>query len=263
MSPRALITNDDGVSSAGIACLAAAVLDAGYETIIAAPTWDSSGSSSALTAVEHDGQMLFDQRTIDGLDIDVFGVEAAPAYIVRAALTGAFGKPPELVCSGINLGANTGHVILHSGTVGAVLTAATYGVPGLAVSLSRGNRWHLDTADLAVRQVLPIFAEALPLGAVNLNVPGVEPEGLRGIRTARLAHLGAVQSSVTEAGSGWVSLSFEPTDGDHVAGTDNALLDLGYATLTALSPVCEAPGVDLDQYLNALDLDARAGDGPN
>ena len=37
--------------------------------------------------------------------------------------------------SGINRGANAGYAILHSGTVGATLTAANQGMRGLAVSL--------------------------------------------------------------------------------------------------------------------------------
>src|SRR5690242_11356443 len=44
----------------------------------------------------------------------------------------AFGPAPQLVLSGINRGANAGHAVLHSGTVGAALTAANYGVPSLA-----------------------------------------------------------------------------------------------------------------------------------
>ena len=52
-----------------------------------------------------------------------------------AARLGGFGEPPELVVSGINPGCNTGRAVLHSGTVGAALTAANFGVRGLAVSI--------------------------------------------------------------------------------------------------------------------------------
>ena len=52
-----------------------------------------------------------------------------------AARLGGFGDPPELVVSGINPGRNTGRAVLHSGTVGAALTAANFGVSGLAVSI--------------------------------------------------------------------------------------------------------------------------------
>ncbi|MBE9941224.1 5'/3'-nucleotidase SurE, partial [Cellulosimicrobium cellulans] len=34
---RALVTNDDGIDSPGLAVLAGAALDAGYEVVVAAP----------------------------------------------------------------------------------------------------------------------------------------------------------------------------------------------------------------------------------
>ena len=119
---RALITNDDGVDSAGIRALARVAVDAGLDAFVAAPSWDSSGAAASLTAVEHDGRFLLHEVTYDELpEVVVFAVEAAPAFIVRAAATGAFGPPPEIVLSGINRGPNTGHAVLHSGTVGAAL----------------------------------------------------------------------------------------------------------------------------------------------
>src|SRR5919106_1774673 len=128
---RALVTNDDGIDSAGIGMLARAAADAGLEVTVAAPSWDSSGASASLTAVEEDGRFLVESRTPDGAgeddhsDAEWYAVEAAPAFIVRAGVEGAFGEPPDVVLSGINLGQNTGAAVLHSGTVGAVLTAAT------------------------------------------------------------------------------------------------------------------------------------------
>ena len=49
-----------------------------------------------------------------------------------AAALGAFGRFPDLVVSGINAGPNTGHSIIHSGTVGAALTARTFLTRGIA-----------------------------------------------------------------------------------------------------------------------------------
>jgi len=54
---------------------------------------------------------------------------------VLAARLGGFGDPPDIVVSGINPGCNTGRAVLHSGTVGAALTAANFGGRGLAVSI--------------------------------------------------------------------------------------------------------------------------------
>lgn len=245
--PRALVTNDDGVTSPGIAVLAQVAVECGLDVVVAAPSWDSSGASASLTAVEEGGRLLFHEEQVDGADVEAYGVEAAPAFIVRAAMSGVFGAAPDLVLSGVNRGSNTGHVVLHSGTVGAVLTGATYGLPGLAASLADGHAgaWQWETARQALREALPWMRSIGDAVALNLNVPAVDPGDLRGIAEARLARFGAVQATVTEAGSGWVKLAFEPAAGDREPGTDAALLDEGYATLTALLAVCEAETDDL------------------
>jgi 5'/3'-nucleotidase len=143
---RALVTNDDGVDSDGVRTLAAVVRDAGLETVVVAPGWDSSGASASLTSVLRDGRSMISERPDVGPDgVRTFAVEGSPAFIVRTAATGAFGAPPDVVVSGINGGLNTGHAVLHSGTVGAALTAATFGLPAMAVSIDvRGGgpvRW--------------------------------------------------------------------------------------------------------------------------
>lgn len=165
---------------------------------------------------------------------------------MRAALSGAFGEPPDIVLSGVNHGSNTGYVILHSGTVGAVMTASTYGVRGLAASLADGGgSWQWESARAALAQTLPwLLTIDAPL-TLNLNIPSVEPHELRGVAAARLARFGAVQATVTEAGAGWVKLAYESVAGDREPGTDEALLDEGYATVTPLTAVCEAPFEDL------------------
>ena len=89
---HALVTNDDGVESAGIRALAGAGVDAGLDVVVAAPTWDSSGASASLTAVEDDGRFLVDRRGFDELpDVPVFAVEAAPDGIVRLSFAARLG----------------------------------------------------------------------------------------------------------------------------------------------------------------------------
>ena len=129
-------------------------------------------------------------------------MEAAPAFIVRAATAGAFGPVPHFVLSGVNRGANLGHAVLHSGTVGAALTAQTHGLPSLAASLEAGDQWHWDTAARVLDTVLPWLDKLAGTPCLNLNIPPILPDGLRAIVTATLAPVGVVQSTVTEAGSG-------------------------------------------------------------
>src|ERR1700761_1674997 len=124
---RVLVTNDDGVSAPGLRPLAEAARGRGVEVVVAAPAQEASGMSAALTAVTDRGRVVFEETPAG------FGVAASPAYIVVLASLGVFGPPPEIVLSGINRGANIGRAVLHSGTVGAALTAANHGARAMAV----------------------------------------------------------------------------------------------------------------------------------
>jgi 5'-nucleotidase len=240
---RALITNDDGVESPGLHALARVAVDAGLDVVIAAPSWDSSGAAASLTAVEREGRFVIDTREVADLaDVVVYGAEAAPAFIVRAAGTGAFGAPPDIVLSGINRGPNTGHAVLHSGTVGAALTASTLGLPALAVSLdvrSSGAAPHWDTAVAVARVALRWLLDSGEPRILNVNAPNCAPDRLCGIRAARLAAFGAVQTVVTEQGAGYVKLAYDEIDADLEAGTDAAALAERVASVTSLRAVCE------------------------
>ena len=100
---RVLITNDDGIDSPGLAVLANVAHAAGHEVVVAAP--------ASLIGQQSDGRLELTHGTPPGLapGVEAFGVRAAPALIAFAASSGAFGQRPELLLSGINLGANTGH----------------------------------------------------------------------------------------------------------------------------------------------------------
>lgn len=242
---RALVTNDDGVTSPGIATLARAALENGFDAVVVAPSTDRSGASASLAAVEHEGRVVVGEHPIEGLAVPALGVEAAPAFIVRAAIAGSFGEPPEVVLAGVNHGLNTGHLVLHSGTVGAALTASTCGLPAMAVSLAAGTIWRWDTAVAALDLVLPWFGSRSSPSAVNVNIPAVDPGSLVGLAAARLTRHGTVQAIVSETAAGWVRLTYGAVDGDHEPGSDAALLAAGYVTVTPLLSVSEAPPSDL------------------
>jgi 5'-nucleotidase len=237
---RVLVTNDDGIDSPGIAALAAVAVERGCAVVVAAPGWDSSGASASLTAVEQGSRLLFEARRLAGLDAPAFAVEASPAFIVRAAVHGAFGEPPELVISGINHGPNTGHAVLHSGTVGAALTATTFGRPSLAVSIGVGSPVHWATAAQVAGTALDWLIETGTPTTLNVNVPNVEAGELRGFEEVRLSAFGAVQTTVTEIGEGYVKLAYTDIDAALEPGTDAEALARQAACYTALRAVCEA-----------------------
>jgi 5'-nucleotidase len=238
---KVLITNDDGVASEGIRRLALVAREAGLEVVVAAPQHESSGCSAGLTAVESGGRVVVEERTLAGLDgVPVYGVAALPAFIALIGTRGAFGRPPDYVLTGINRGPNTGHAILHSGTVGAALTAVANGCPAMAVSLDVGDQWEWDTAAEVAASALPLLLETTEPVALNVNAPPVPLSELRGFRRAALASFGAVQTNISEVGAGYVAVSITDIDAALEPGTDEALLADGYATVTPLVPVCES-----------------------
>jgi 5'-nucleotidase len=131
-----LVTNDDGVESAGLHALVRALVDAGHDVLVVAPASDMSGSGAAIGSIHLDQHIDAEKVELPGLaGVPAYAVDGPPGLCVLAARLGGFGDRPELVVSGINPGCNTGRAVLHSGTVGAALTAANFGGRGLAVSI--------------------------------------------------------------------------------------------------------------------------------
>jgi 5'-nucleotidase len=249
---RALVTNDDGIASEGLRRLASLAVDAGLDVVVAAPNRDTSGASASLTAVQAGGRVVLEHRELDGLEgVPAYGLEAVPAFITLIATRGAFGEPPDVVLSGINNGHNAGQAVLHSGTVGAAMTGATQGCRAMAVSAAAAEAPHWDTAVDAARTVLPWLLDAPPRTVLNLNAPGVPALRLRGLRRARLASFGAVQTNIAEVGEDYVRVQIVDMDAEREPDTDAALLTEAWATLTALQPICEGSYPPLDMLLPA------------
>ncbi|MGA5704779.1 5'/3'-nucleotidase SurE [Peterkaempfera bronchialis] len=243
---RVLVTNDDGIDSEGLRQLALAARAEGHEVVIAAPMEEASGSSSALNAVEDHGRIVVERRRLTGLEeVPAHSVDGLPGFIALIAMQGAFGTPPDLVLSGINRGANTGYAIIHSGTVGAAFTAVVNGCRAMAVSLDAGHPMRWASAAHVARSMLPLLAATDPGAVLNLNVPNLSIDAIKGLRRAELAPFGAVQTKITERGAGFVRLTVAETDPDPDLRTDAGLLAEGYATLSLLQPPRESAATPL------------------
>src|SRR5438270_5150746 len=169
---RVLVTNDDGIVAPGLSALAAAVVAMGHDVVVAAPATDHSGASSAIGPMGGPDGVEVTPVELDAIpDVPAFAVDAPPALIVIIGRLGAFGHPPDVVVSGINPGPNTGRSTLHSGTVGAALTAANMGLSGLAVSVGAGESIHYDTAAAGAASASGWVAASPPKPVLNVNLP--------------------------------------------------------------------------------------------
>ena len=180
MPYRILITNDDGVASAGLMAAYEAVKDLG-EVFVVAPATQQSAVGRSMT--------LFEPLRIARLsfgDTTAYSVNGTPTDSVIIGMFVIMDRKPDLVISGINIGENlSAEAATTSGTIGAALEAANQGVPAIAVSMSvedEGDKF-LDTGRLrdyaAARHVIRRLAQcvlegSMPPGAdvLNVNIPG-------------------------------------------------------------------------------------------
>lgn len=270
---RILVTNDDGVRAPGIAALAREAAGSEHEIVVVAPMIDYSGAGAAVGPVHSRDGVDYETFEIEGLDVPTYGIDGPPALAVILACVGGFGPRPDLVLSGINHGVNVGRSALHSGTVGAALTAAHFGLRAVAISIRWGPDpvpW--DTAATLAGRLIPVLADAPAGTTFNLNVPNVALADLRGLRHGSLGRAGTIRSAVHDTGgaethphvalppspSGTLRLDLTaPGEGPRVDPySDAGLVARGYGSLTPLVGVREArsedDGATLGRALGAL-----------
>jgi 5'-nucleotidase len=233
--PTVLVTNDDGVAAPGLAALAAAAAGVGH-VVVVAPADDRSGAGAAVAPAWLDDGILLSRVDIAGLG-RAYAVDGPPALCVIAGLSGGLGVRPRMVVSGVNRGPNTGLGILHSGTVGAALTAGNLGVPALAISIDSTRPRHLDTAATVAAAAMGWLLHA-PAGTVlNVNVPDVPIHQVRGVREAPLGRFGAVEATRRtsgDPGDDMLMVRLGPGAGLSDSGSDAALLAAGFVTVTCI-----------------------------
>jgi 5'-nucleotidase len=238
--PRLLFTNDDGIESEGIRVLATKFSNEVYDVVVAAPATDMSGSGTGIG--RWDAQRGIDLKSAGWEGIEAYTVAGPPGLAVMAASLGAFGPSPDLVISGINAGVNTGHSVIHSGTVGAVLTARTFGSHGLAVSLGYAGTWYWENAANAALQAARWILEQHGSRVVlNLNVPGVPSAEVRGTRWADLDNFGYFRVAVADFTGERLQFEVGGSGAGEDPACDTYLCNNNYITLTPLAPIEPAP----------------------
>jgi len=185
---RILISNDDGYFAPGIEHLASA-LRAHAEVTVVAPERDRSGASNSLTL----DRPLFVRRAPNGF----LFVNGTPTDCVHLAVTGLLDDLPDMVVSGINLGANMGDDTIYSGTVAAATEGYLLGIPSVAISLASKAAAHFETAAKVAVDLVQRHGRA-PAGAwlLNVNVPDVPPAELRGTLVTRLGRRHKAESVI-------------------------------------------------------------------
>jgi 5'/3'-nucleotidase len=227
---RILVSNDDGYFSPGIALLAERLAALGEVTVVA-PERDRSGASNSLTL---DGPLAV-RRAANGFRY----VNGTPTDCVHLALTGLVDPLPDIVVSGINLGANMGDDTIYSGTVAAAMEGFLFGIPSIAVSLASKAGKHMESAanvavDLVARATRLPFAQPVLL---NVNVPDIAPERLGGIEVTRLGRRHKAEPVVkmqTPRGETAYWIGAAGAEQDAGPGTDFHAVGAGRVSVTPL-----------------------------
>ena len=235
---RVLITNDDGIDSAGLTVLAHVAADAGHEVVVAAPNVEYSGFSAALRGEHTGGVLTVSSGRPPGLreGIESMAVHASPALIAYAAGAGDLGPRPDVLLSGINLGPNVGPAIMHSGTVGAAITAAAQDMPAMATSIAAASPQHWETASAVLARALDwLTSHPQDHRVLNVNVLDIPLTDLKGLRTAHPARF----TAASDARQVQVRrLLFEPFASEKVTfdpDSDAGLLAAGWATVSLVA----------------------------
>jgi 5'-nucleotidase len=259
---RILVTNDDGVGAPGLAALTRGLVrwtkEAGsdgpgapHEIVVVAPSSNYSGAGAAVGSVTDGTVIAYQRAVVEGAGtVEAYGLDASPALAVIAGALGAVGPKPDLVVSGINHGVNVGRSVLHSGTVGAALTASQLGISALAVSLRAGadpDPWE-SAADLAVALV-PLLSAAPVRTVLNLNVPHLPLHEIRGLRWARVGGAGLIKAARGGRPAAWEAPNPEEMEGPAAAEAASAVMEgasreQGEIVLSVGSPFPHEEGFD-------------------
>lgn len=232
-----LVSNDDGINAEGILTLADVLSDVATVQVCA-PDRDHSGASGSLTL----GRPL----RITHLRNGHVCIDGTPADSVHLGITALFAVVFDRVVSGINSHENLGDDVLYSGTVAAAIEGRFLAQPAIAVSLVNRGRNHFDTAARVIRQLLESdrVLDVPPRTVLNVNVPDVPFEQLKGIEVTRLGHRakGKPPEAICDPRGRerfWISVAGEGDDAG--PGTDFYAVSQGFVSITPIQ-------VDMTRY---------------
>ena len=227
---RILLSNDDGIDAIGLKILYDIATQLSDDVWVIAPTENRSGASRSIT--------LRRDVMIQQLGPQRFSCSGTPADCIIFGMSQIIDRQPDLVLTGINHGMNVADDILYSGTVAGAMEAALLGVPAIALSQRHGRD---EIADYAASQRFGVSVIRHLLGVgipermvMNVNFPKTDVEQIKGIKPAYLDRhkLG----DVIVAGDGPHHFRLGPlhSDPQKSAGSDRAVLDDGWISLTPL-----------------------------
>ena len=253
---RILVANDDGIFSPGLAALARVAQGFGDVRVVA-PDVEQSSASHAVTA----SRPLTYRRATHLAGLEAYRVNGTPADCV--ALGVHTWEDVDLVLSGVNLGANLGNALWHSGTLAAAKQATLFGIRGIALSTPTGapgdGEPDFEALSPHIERVLGRLLPDPPAMLLNVNLPR-SPRGMTWTRQAVRHYDGRMVPDTDPMGREhyWFTVSaIEETE----PGTDLWAMERGYTSITPLIRDL-TDHAELDRLREAIPLDEPPADEP-
>ena len=179
---KILLTNDDGIYAPGLRALYEELKD-DHEVMVVAPEIEMSAVGHAITL---NFPLRVKKLHING-QLSGYAVSGTPADCVKIGVQELMEAPPDIILSGINLGANVGVNVLYSGTVSAATEGAFLGIKSASISLNTRKNPDFTFAARFSRDIIDFIMKAdLALGtALNVNIPALPPERIKGVKITK------------------------------------------------------------------------------
>ena len=241
MPPKILITNDDGLYSAGLKASYEALCDLG-EVFAVAPLVQKSGVGRSMSIME---PIRVYEVNVKG--IEIFAVDGTPTDAVVIGIHEIIGEVPDITISGINLGENLStEAVTTSGTVCAALEAATQGSNAIAISMELPDTdkfelffkpYDFTYAKEILQKITKIvLKKGMPkdVDVLNVNVPSKANGEIEITRLARKMYKTRIEKRYDPRGRKyyWIS-GIERKEAEK--GTDIYALRGGKVSITPLS----------------------------
>jgi 5'-nucleotidase len=240
---KILVSNDDGIYSEGLTTLAKALESLG-DVFVVAPDRERSAVSHSLT--------LHRPLRVKKITSNIFSIDGTPTDCVNLSLNGILPVRPDLVVSGINVGANLGDDITYSGTVSAAMEGTLFGIPSFAISLACEDIGEFEIAShYAVKVADIILMHGLPKDTLlNINVPSVKADDIKGVKFTKQGkkiYSDAIVEKVDPRGKKYYWIGGNRIDFEHDEETDLMAVSENYVSITPLH-------LDLTNYASFKEL---------
>lgn len=234
---RILISNDDGINAPGLQALRKSLAPLGEVTVVA-PDRERSGAGHGITA----HKPLRPKKVTFSDGNHGWSLNGTPADCVKLAIEALLPQKPDIVVSGINLGANLGTDVLYSGTVSAAIEGIINGIPSMAISLASFKSNDFNPAAAFAAQIVPLLVSTGQDSQdilVNINVPPDKPLGIKVTRLAIRRYVNVFHKRTDPRGNDYYWLAGEPEDTvpedpDVEADVDVEAVKSNYISITPL-----------------------------